>query len=111
MRFVLNSKYKHMFKSIFWEGRCGALLLSAGFGNSDRVRSCILGIHGAHGDELADSLISASDLLSRRPRNCRTVVCGDLNVDFLHTNPYDWLDVVNLRLVLPEASQTTPLGR
>ena len=97
MRFVLRRDFTHLFQSIQWQGRCGLLTLSSGL-RCDQGFASFLGVHGAHGDLLEDTLAAASCLLGLRRPGTKTLVLGDTNVDFLPMMEWDpWREQFNRR--------------
>ena len=131
MRFVLRDKYVHLFQSIDWQGRCGLLSVSSGRRDC-QVSASFLGVHGAHGDQLEDTLADASSLLGVRSSCCKTLFFGDTNVDFLPQMSWDpwrvvpdrlehhsrrrqlfqmFVDSLGFDLVFPSSSVGAPVGK
>ena len=128
MSWIVNRRINHLVRSISWDGRCGMLLLDSSV-NAMGSSLCLLGLHGAHGDDLSDSFLSASKLLSLRPRCCKTLIVGDWNVDLsptLSSDPWahrpsrlehhferrvmldSWLEAVRLSVHMPESVIGSP---
>ena len=53
-----------------------------------------IGVHGAHGDALLDTLTDIVTLIRRKPRHSQLIVLGDFNIDLLPTLAQDpWSDL------------------
>ena len=115
-----------------WRGRCGALHLR--FPTSAEGKLCnlwIIGVHGAHGDLLLESLADVRYLVGCRPLGAKVFLCGDWNVDLLPAHAADpWchlpgrlnhhyerrmqleslLDVLGVSTVIPELAASVPGG-
>ena len=87
MAWVVNRAYQAHVQSIDWHGRAGSILLEVATrqGGKSSASLYLVGLHGAHGDELQDSLTDAVVLVRRKPRHSQLVVLGDWNVDLLPT--------------------------
>ena len=86
MAFLIRKDMGKYVRSCKWRGRCGAIHL-CDRQNSSRhaVNLYILGIHGAHGDLLIDTLADLASLIRLRPFGSKVAIVGDFNVDMLPT--------------------------
>ena len=94
MLFVIRKDLQDFMQSCTWRGRCGAIHLPhRGTHNLMRLNLCIVGLHGAHGDRLVDTLADVAYLIRKWPFGSKVVVVGDFNVDMLPALELDpWAD-------------------
>ena len=82
MCFVVHASLDACIKKVNWHGRAGALhLFDRPNPVFDGLNVVVVGIHGAHGDELEHSLADASVIQRCFPRNAQRFFFGDWNVD------------------------------
>ena len=131
LRWVLRSNVKHLLFSVDWCGRSGSLTLGSRFGNNRQFLNFV-GLHGAHGDDLCESLSDLSTLCSALKPCSKFLVLGDWNIDLLPSLANDpfccmpsrlthhsdrrgmlqsWLDAHHVDLVVPEKVLGCPGGR
>ena len=84
MGFLIKRHLECFVRHIVFRGRAGLLQLSSLRAADGFCAACaIIGIHGAHGENLEDSLSDAAYVASYTDRSCRRVFAGDWNVDVL----------------------------
>ena len=88
MRWVIRSDVKHLFHSVAWMGRSRVLTMASRFGSNKQFLNFV-GLHGAHGESISDSLSDLSTLLSSCQSCSKTLVMGDWNIDLLPSRPSD----------------------
>ena len=95
MVFAIRRDWGPLVKSCKWRGRCGAIHLQQHFSPHTRgVNFFIIGVHGAHGALLADTICDVAHLARHRPFGSQVILLGDWNVDLLPSLLRDpWADV------------------
>ena len=91
MAWAVNHAYRDHVRSVDWHGRAGSILLESSASTRDKHSTSIynIGLHGAHGDALTESLTDAVTLIKRKPRRSQFLVCADWNIDLLPTLQHD----------------------
>eukprot|EP00969_Alexandrium_andersonii_P224295 9905780-Alexandrium_andersonii.AAC.1 len=132
MQVFVRSRVAKFVRNFKWLGRCGALrVLQHPRPDCVGINLCVLFVHGAHGDLLADTLHDLRTLIRCRPLRSQCVVMGDFNVDLLPTAGCDpwrsspgrtlhhrerrsklaaWCEACGLKVVMPMASPVGPGG-
>ena len=85
MAMVIRSVLRPFLREFTPLGRAIACRLNSG----ENFYLHVVGIHGAHGDELGISLADAAVLVKKRCVRSALLLCGDLNVDLLPTLDVD----------------------
>ena len=86
MAFVIRSGMGKYVRSCMWRGRCGAIhFCYRGEADLLSMNIYIIGVHGAHGDLLADTFADLSFLMHQRPYGSKVAIVGDFNIDMLPT--------------------------
>ena len=95
MMFAVHRRLGRCINFVSWRGRCGAVhLIQRNATNSLAFNIFCIGVHGAHGDLLPDTIADLAFLMKSRPFGSQVVILGDWNVDMLPTLCSDpWGDV------------------
>ena len=99
MMFIVHRNLVHAYRDCIWKGRAGGLrLYSRGLSSSPNINLVIIGVHGAHGDQLPISLMHASTVIRtlrcKQSSSAQVIALGDWNVDLLPSMACDhWFDV------------------
>ena len=82
---INRSLHRHL-KDVAWNGRAGCILLENG---RSRTSLFVVGVHGAHGSALLESLTDVAALCRKKPRHSQLMILGDFNIDLLPTLAQD----------------------
>ena len=84
MAWAIRRDFCSHLQDISWLGRAGSILLAPPRRSRHMLTSLYaVGVHGAHGDSLLESLTNVVALIRRKPRQAELIVLGDFNIDLL----------------------------
>ena len=87
MAFVVKNRVYGTIQEVQWQGRCGFIRLRLEQGKTESLTVpdiVILGVHGAHGDEICQTLTDLATLVHQALKHASQLfLVGDWNIDQL----------------------------